>query len=275
MAEAKGIGLHIGLNSVDPDKYEGWDGTLMACEADAKDMEAITSARGFTSSMLLTRKATTAAVTRHIRDAATKLEAGDLFVLSYSGHGGQVTDPSGEEPDFQDETWVLFDRQLLDDELYALWAAFKPGVRILVLSDSCHSGTILRDQFYASLARQRQHVRSLQVHPRGVQDRTYAAHRDDVRRRSSRRSPRETRATVEAAVVLISGCQDSQYSRDGDRNGLFTQRLREVWADGTFAKGHRAFYRAICELMPPDQTPNYFRVGKIERSFERQVPFTI
>ena len=65
-----------------------------------------------------------------------------------------------------------------------------------------------------------------------------------------------------ASVVLISGCQDSQYSRDGDRNGLFTQRLREVWADGTFAKGHRAFYRAICELMPPDQTPNYFRVGK-------------
>ena len=70
-------------------------------------------------------------------------------------------------------------------------------------------------------------------------------------------------------MVLISGCQDSQYSRDGDRNGLFTQRLREVWADGTFAKGHRAFYRAICQLMPPDQTPNYFRVGRPSSGFER------
>jgi len=35
---AKGIALHIGLNSVDPHKYEGWSGPLSACEADANDM---------------------------------------------------------------------------------------------------------------------------------------------------------------------------------------------------------------------------------------------
>ncbi len=274
MAEAKGIGLHIGLNSVDPDRYEGWDGTLMACEADAKDMEAITSARGFTSSMLLTRKATAAAVTRGIHDAAAKLAAGDLFVLSYSGHGGQVRDPSGEELDFQDETWVLWDRQLLDDELYALWAAFKPGVRILVLSDSCHSGTILRDQFYGASPANASTSDRFKFIPRGVQERTYAAHRDEYDALQQTFAQGD-KAAVEAAVVLISGCQDSQYSRDGDRNGLFTERLREVWADGKFSNGHRAFYRAICELMPPDQTPNYFRVGRIERSFERKVPFTI
>jgi len=44
-----------------------------------------------------------------------------------------------------DETWVLYDRQLVDDELYKIWSKFKPGVRILVLSDSCHSGTVPRD----------------------------------------------------------------------------------------------------------------------------------
>ena len=37
----QGISLHIGLNSVDPRQYEGWDGQLLtACEADAKDMQA-------------------------------------------------------------------------------------------------------------------------------------------------------------------------------------------------------------------------------------------
>ncbi len=43
-----------------------------------------------------------------------------------------------------DETWVCYDRQLVDDELYELWGKFKSGVRILALSDSCHSGTVTR-----------------------------------------------------------------------------------------------------------------------------------
>ena len=37
----QGISVHIGLNSVDPGQYEGWDGQLTACEADAKDMQAL------------------------------------------------------------------------------------------------------------------------------------------------------------------------------------------------------------------------------------------
>ena len=52
----------------------------------------------------------------------------------------------------QDETWCIYsDRQLVDDELYSLWAQFAAGVRIFVLSDSCHSGTVLKQMFYKSL----------------------------------------------------------------------------------------------------------------------------
>ena len=80
-----------------------------------------------------------------LRDAARKLKAGDLFFLSYSGHGGQVPDVSGDEPDKQDETWCLHDGQLIDDELYLELSRFQKGVRILVLSDSCHSGTVTRE----------------------------------------------------------------------------------------------------------------------------------
>ena len=51
---------------------------------------------------------------------------------------------SGDEADKQDETWCLYDGQLIDDELYFELSRFKAGVRILVLSDSCHSGTVTR-----------------------------------------------------------------------------------------------------------------------------------
>ena len=50
--------LHIGLNSVNPDHYEGWSGPLAACEFDARDLRDLAEARGIKASVLLTRDAT-------------------------------------------------------------------------------------------------------------------------------------------------------------------------------------------------------------------------
>ena len=144
----QGISIHIGLNEVDPAHYNGWSGKLNACEADAGDMERIATARGFEPTTILTREGTADAVTSAISDAAGKLEAGDILFLTYSGHGGQVPDTNNdEEQDQLDETWVLFDRQLVDDELYDLYSQFAAGTRIFVFSDSCHSGSVNRGIF--------------------------------------------------------------------------------------------------------------------------------
>ena len=96
------------------------------------------------STLLLTKKGTRAHALAAMRQAAKRLVSGDLFFLTYSGHGGQVPDVTGEEADKQDETWCLYDGQLIDDELYFELSRFAAGVRILVLSDSCHSGTVTR-----------------------------------------------------------------------------------------------------------------------------------
>lgn len=142
---ATGISLHIDLNSVDPKHYNGWDGQLNACEADAKDMAKLAKKQGFSeSSVLLTKNATVDAVKAGILAASKKLSKGDLFFLTYSGHGGQTPDKNADEADRMDETWVLYDRQFVDDELHQIYTKFKSGVRILVLSDSCHSGTVTR-----------------------------------------------------------------------------------------------------------------------------------
>jgi len=44
----------------------------------------------------------------------------------------------------KDETFCFYDRQFLDDEMNKYLALFKFGVRILMLSDCCHSGTNTR-----------------------------------------------------------------------------------------------------------------------------------
>ena len=268
---AKGLSLHIGLNRVDPAHYEGWDGTLNACEADAHDMQALAKAAKFKPMpSLLTERATTKAVSAAIQKAAKTLAKGDIFLMTYSGHGGQVRDTNGdEEDDRMDETWVLYDRQLVDDELYDLWGQFKAGVRILVFSDSCHSGSVVR--MAPPMLSGGPRVRLM---PRQVGEKVEAAHQA-LYRRIQAAHPGAEKAKVKASVLLISGCMDNQTSLDGDHNGAFTEMLLKVWNGGKFEGSYRRFRDTIVSRMPASQTPNYFFVGAPNRAFERQRPFTI
>ncbi len=278
---ARGLSLHIGLNRVDPAHYDGWDGALTACEFDANDMQAIATSCGFEANKLLTEQATADAVLAAISRAAGELADGDLFFLSYSGHGGQVPDRNGEEEDDRsDETWVAYDRQIVDDELYALWGQFAQGVRIFVVSDSCHSGTVVRDIAAAvpdpvstrtKAAEQSPLYRAL---PRDVMIATYRANArmyDDIQQRV----PGSELANPAATVILISGCRDDQLSLDGFSNGLFTENLRAVWADGAWQGAYAQFREEIRSRMPADQQPNYLVVGAANPGFEQQNPFTI
>jgi metacaspase-1 len=266
---AMGLSLHIGLNSVDPKHYQGWSGDLAACEFDAKDMTDIAKKRGFKPERLLTKNATASAVTAWLTDASKKLGKGDMLLLTYSGHGGQVRDRNFDEDDDYDETWVLYDRQLVDDELYALYRRFAKGVRVLVLSDSCHSGTVVRN--VPDFIDGGERVRAM---PRSVGKKVESAN-DALYRDIQAKSPATEESDLDAHVLLISGCQDNQYSRDGDRNGAFTGQLRKVWKNGDFHGRYRSFRNQIAARLPSDQSPNYFWAGARSTTFERQMPFTI
>lgn len=266
-----GLSLHIGLNKVNPAHYGGWDGALNACEADAKDMQAIAKAAGFKATQRLTATAKAATIIKDIQAAAAKLQSGDIFLLTYSGHGGQMPDTNGDEPDNQDETWVLYDRQLVDDEIYALLGTFAKGVRVFVLSDSCHSGTVTRAMPTGPVTGP-----APRLMPPVVAAQTYAQHRglyDTIQAAVPARAA-SIQATL-ASVILISGCQDNQLSLDGPRNGLFTGTLRAVWNNGRFTGSHRRFRDHIAARMPASQTPNYFVAGGSNAAFAAQRPFTV
>lgn len=290
----KGISLHVGLNSVSGAAYAGWEGPLSACEFDANDMAAIAKSNGMKSTALLTQKGTRANVLAGMRRAAQTLTSGDFFFLTYSGHGGQVPDVSGDEreEDKQDETWCLYDGQLIDDELYFELSRFAPGVRILVLSDSCHSGSVVRAAPPApSAANQRP-----KLMPPAVAMRTYREHRAfydklqrDVAQAAGKAAvdPDTALAHVAAsgrlaaivkkfqpAVILISGCQDNQTSMDGEHNGAFTEQLLKTWNHAAFKGNYGSFHAHIKAAMPATQTPNLFALGKVG-TFLAQTPFTV
>lgn len=279
----KGMSLHIGVNSVNPDHYGGWAGPLNACEADAEDMMSLAVNGDFDSQILLTGEATRQAVIGAIKQAAEKLSDGDIFLVTYSGHGGQVADVNGDEQDLRDETWCLYDGQLIDDELANFWSLFQRGVRIFVLSDSCHSGSVSR----APVARADPQLRlsaplaeilgTDEVRTRCMPDehaaRTYRTNKkfyDDIQRALPKKLPE-----VDASVRLISGCQDNQLSLDGTFNGLFTGQLLRVWSSGNFSGNYSEFHKAIVLRMPPSQTPNHFVTGAANLAYDEQKPFQI
>jgi metacaspase-1 len=237
--------------------------------------------------VLLTKQGTRAALLKGLRSAAKALKAGDRFVLSFSGHGGQVPDTNRDEPDRKDETWCLWDGQLIDDELYFELSRFARGVRVVVLSDSCHSGSVTRDRLPPPPAPGERR----RLMPDAVAMRVYGAHQavyDGLQAavfKAAASAAEQARADdpdaalaqvavsgpaaqaitltgpFRPAVLLISGCQDNQFSMDGEHNGAFTEQLLRTWNHGRFKGSWAQLHAQVRAAMPPSQSPNLFVLG--------------
>ncbi len=111
-----------------------------------------------------------------------------LFV-SYSGHGTSVVDKNGDEEDGYDEALCPVDYAsagfIVDDDIKANFVDKLPAnVKLLMLVDACHSGTML-DLKYSYLANEKN---------------SYITHAKN--------------AETLCEVVAISGCRDNQTSAD-------------------------------------------------------------
>ncbi|MDH5774814.1 MAG: caspase family protein [Nitrospirota bacterium] len=168
-------------------------------------------------------------------------EAGpnDVVYIHYSGHGSQVEDLNGDEPDDKlDETIVPQDGRtegvadITDDELEAILAQLKTSQAVVVL-DSCHSGTA---------------TRGLEVRVRSVPT--------DDRVALYKKGGVLTRAIVplnKHAYVLFSGAASHEEALDGPvdgrYHGFFTHSLfKSLQSAPTGASTREIFAGAKSEL---------------------------
>jgi hypothetical protein len=266
---ANGFSLHVGLNSVDARHYGGWDGALYGCENDANDMATVAADAGFARQViLLTKDATAAHVLATLRSYCQIAKPGDTVLFTNSSHGGQLPDENGDEADHADETICTYDREVCDDELAAVWSLAKPGVRILTVSDSCHSGTVVRLMpTPGNLMRE-----SREMHP-AVARATYEQNRDVYDPILRDPGLREYRGQIQAYVLHLGACADNQTSFDGSVNGLFTEKLLAVLKKEP--KSYGDLVARVRRLMPSDQTPEYRYAGPRCPAFEASKPFSI
>src|SRR2546425_929293 len=207
-----GVAVHVGLNNLSETWY-GQRATLRGAENDARAMMRIATAKGFQPKPFLGDDAKARTVRPAILAVARELFSGDSLLLTFAGHGWPVKDTSGDEPSGMDQTWCLFERLVIDDEIYFCLSKFRAGVRILVISDSCNSGSVI--EIERPEAPQDTSAAGSTVAHRNRQLPT-SAHRSLVRkRRAIYNGVPQKRDPVLASVILLAACQDQQKALDG------------------------------------------------------------
>ncbi len=210
---AQSISLHIALENVQEAHY-GYLHPLLGAPQDALFMQQLAIKNKFNATTLLNEQATRQAVSTAFIEASQTLIAGDTFLISYSGHGGQFPCAKygiDDEADGKDDTWCLYDEQIIDDEFYALYTKFKSGVNIIVVSDSCHSGTI---------------TRGYGINKTIVKNLQNSILRNHLSIYKQRKKEARTNEPLLANVLLLAACMENEEAIDTGFNGVFTMALK-------------------------------------------------
>ncbi len=133
-----GCSLHIGVSRVSPTLPEVAI-PLPAAENDANSMQMIAQKQDYQSEILIAEDATADNILNSIRKNTDSLKSGDIFLVSFSGHGRAH---DGLEPQ-KENAWVTYDRIVDRRELHSVLSLFQKGVRIVGISDCCFSENIL------------------------------------------------------------------------------------------------------------------------------------
>lgn len=255
--------LCIGIND-----YPGTANDLSGCINDAIDWAQELTKQGFTVDKLLDAAATKAAMIAAIGGLIEGAAKGDSLIFTYSGHGTWVPDRSGDEPDGRDEALCPHDLAtkgaLLDDEIHALFGRRPPGVRIVLISDSCHSGSVTRGS--------EEDVDPGVPRIRFMPPEAWMA-KEDLPPPALRLATPRGGFTRAGGDLLLAGCLDTEYSYDtrfnGRPNGAFTYYALKALREAK-PTSYEKWFNAIRAYLPSTrlpQTPQIFG-SKTARRFK-------
>ena len=232
IANVKRHGLLFACNN-----YPGSQNDLNGCINDQNDVIAKFTPLGFTFDKFKDSEVTKSNFRNTIKNYVLGMTSGDILLIHYSGHGSQVWDKEGDEPDGYDETLYLYDGNFTDDEFNEVLSLIPEGAKVIIALDSCHSGTATKD-----LRRGR-----------------FMPPEEMPKKKLNRR--KKLGSSSEMNWNVFSGCRDNQTSADayidGRYNGAFTwawlksfspEMTYKEWLNATVYALYKAKYEQVPTL---------------------------
>jgi hypothetical protein len=241
--------LLIGINRY---KIPGAD--LRGCVNDVENMKGVlTRMYGFASKdvtvmtdFAATTKAMKAAVSKLVRDA----RSGDVVLLHYSGHGANVIDVNGDEPDRRDEilcpTDLDWHKPLLDDWLRKTFNRLRAGVSLTVIMDCCHSGSntrVLLPPDAPSIPRFLPNPLDIMEAESGRKPRGKV--KGSLRVSTAPKRKKSDVVDADIPELLVTGCRDTQTSADAYIGGSYNGALTYCVVETLKAAGGTISYRQL------------------------------
>jgi len=225
-------------------------GACPGCKLDSDRMHAfLKNTFGYTGVLLQSEQATKQNVTQAITQGIRNTPTGGLFILYYSGHGGQeklnwgTTEPEGA--DEEDEYLCLYDTYMLDDEIWAFIAQSK--CRIFLCFDACHSQTLFRS------------VKSEIAQEQGLaiplEDELVRSHGFELEPRAI---PQEL---TDIDMLCWSGCLEKEYSYGSRLGGVMTNAILDEWKSSIRYLDLFNKVRSRVNVEQPGQHPTYTQYG--------------
>lgn len=251
------IAVNVGIN-----KYPNPKNNLRGCVNDAQGWVNILKRRfNFDDvTMIRDRTATVYNVISTLKAKLQKCKSGDTFVFTNSSHGTSIKDKSGDEKDKRDEAICLYDGLLIDDQFRNILSKVPKGLNIIIISDSCHSGTVTRATLMAASG-------LIDIRPlEDYQKPRYLPPEEDRFAISGLPVNKKIFAAGLSQEgmneVLLTGCQSHEYSYDayfkGKFYGALTYNCLEILKRSKRDITYNQFYNLVRKRLPSkryDQSP--------------------
>lgn len=251
--------LCVGIN----DYPFGEENDLRGCLNDANDWTRLLKNHfDFTDvQQLLDADATKANIVNGLKDLLKGAKAGDLLVFTNASHGTYLADTDGDEPKY-DEAICPHDTDsnlLVDDELRELFKNIPKDVRLTVISDSCHSGSVTR-------VKVDKYRRNRQLRPS-----VWGGTELSPTQLRAAREPKEKHPESGMKEILLSGCKSNQTSADAhiadDYHGAMSYYAIKAITDANYKLTYAELHKSLVSMLEEE---NYDQAPQLEGTDENK-----